>query len=580
MKKKLAIINAIAGFLLIIAVVLVFSLDFNYTGSRYKGKCDMNSAWHYENGSAADLTDLSFSEGKVSVYAAYSGDTNKGRSLCFVSRNITFNVCLDGEDIYDFDPHLGGYYGKQYGSFTHCVTLPSGSGDHVLTINCKEVTHEKHTGIENIVMQNSGEYITYAVRSESGRFLVCILAFFFGMALFAFGILQQRSQNELVETLSLGVTSMMLSAWSLPPAGFMQFLAGNSAAEQALNHLSLMMLPIPIVTFVASIAEYNKKEHIYAYITACIINIIIQLIGGLTGFSDHINTFFLTHILIAGGTVFIIYMIHRANKRNRLSPVQKKYIVPSAAIVVLSGLIDMIRYYFGDSIDFSAASRFGLLFFIFILAIYEMKQLVAIQVKGSKAELMHKLAIEDSLTGIKNRTGFNEYEAEIMKRKKGKCLFVHFDVNRLKKVNDTYGHAEGDKHIIAAANVLRDSFSDVGECFRVGGDEFFVVLDGKDCHADYKRCIKLCIELQNEYNKSENPPVALQLAYGMAEYKYGNGDPESAERLADTRMYEKKRQMKADEIRKTTEEVLAGLQKKADVREKGNAYCAKITKPV
>ena len=400
------------------------------------------------------------------------------------------------------------------------------------------------------------------------------------MALFAFGILQQRSQNELVETLSLGVTSMMLSAWSLPPAGFMQFLAGNSAAEQALNHLSLMMLPIPIVTFVASIAGYNKKEHIYAYITACIINIIIQLIGGLTGFSDHINTFFLTHILIAGGTVFIIYMIHRANKRNRLSPVQKKYIVPSAAIVVLSGLIDMIRYYFGDSIDFSAASRFGLLFFIFILAIYEMKQLVAIQVKGSKAELMHKLAIEDSLTGIKNRTGFNEYEAEIMKRKKGKCLFVHFDVNRLKKVNDTYGHAEGDKHIIAAANVLRDSFSDVGEGFRVGGDEFFVVLDGKDCHADYKRCIKLCIELQNEYNKSENPPVALQLAYGMAEYKYGNGDPESAERLADTRMYEKKRQMKADEIRKTTEEVLAGLQKKVDVREKGNAYCAKITKPV
>ena len=51
-------------------------------------------------------------------------------------------------------------------------------------------------------------------------------------------------------------------------------------------------------------------------------------------------------------------------------------------------------------------------------------------------------------------------EKELRKRTSGQVLFVHFDVNFLKKVNDEYGHAEGDRHLKATAKVLSDSFAD------------------------------------------------------------------------------------------------------------------------
>ena len=97
----------------------------------------------------------------------------------------------------------------------------------------------------------------------------------------------------------------------------------------------------------------------------------------------------------------------------------------------------------------------------------------------------------------------------------------------------------------SAANVLRESFGANGKVFRVGGDEFFAVLDGVACRADYIEGVKRMNKAQEAYNLSEDPPVLLAIAHGMAEYDYAEQNPESAERLADSRMYAEKRRMKS-----------------------------------
>ncbi|WP_044974727.1 diguanylate cyclase [Ruminococcus sp. HUN007] len=53
------------------------------------------------------------------------------------------------------------------------------------------------------------------------------------------------------------------------------------------------------------------------------------------------------------------------------------------------------------------------------------------------------------------------------------------------------------------------------------------------------------IRKQQKFNTSGNAPVPLRIAYGMAEYDPDDSDPESAEQLADKRMYERKKQMKS-----------------------------------
>lgn len=57
---------------------------------------------------------------------------------------------------------------------------------------------------------------------------------------------------------------------------------------------------------------------------------------------------------------------------------------------------------------------------------------------------------------------------------------IMFDVNGLKYINDTFGHPAGDELIKAAANVIMTAFGNHGDCFRIGGDEFVVLVNAKD----------------------------------------------------------------------------------------------------
>ena len=581
MKRTLAVINVLAGFLLIISLVLVFSLDLHVNGSIYRGSKDLSKSWHYFDGKAADLSDLRWSDGNTVIAASFDGSANRSRSLCFMSRNVSFRIYLDNVQIYDFNPKLSGYYGSSYGRFLHCVPIPGLNQGRTLTLNYTSLDRNNLTAFDDMRLEFAGSYLKGIIQHGALRFLVCVLAFFFGVILFIFGLIQQRKRDELVETMSLGAISMMLSIWEFPPAGFLQILSGNPAAERAMYHIILMILPIPVISFVATMTFCKKKIIVYTYIACCMTDLMYQLSLVLLGDADYSEMIHISLVIIIVGIILIGWMIVHALRRNRITSEQKRYLLPSVIIVVVTGIIDMVRFYAGDPIDTTEVSRIGLFIFVVILLFFELRRLVDIQVKSTQADLMHRLATEDSLTGIKNRTGFNEYEQLIMKRKKGKCIFVHFDVNRLKKVNDTFGHAEGDRHIIAAANTIRDSFGEYGECFRVGGDEFFVILDGKNCDEDYEKCIGKFTRLQEEYNEKEDPPIKLQLAYGMAEYLYDSDTtPESAEKLADSRMYEKKRQMKADDIKRAAEFVLADLQNKDDIRNKGKAvFHAPADKP-
>ena len=100
----------------------------------------------------------------------------------------------------------------------------------------------------------------------------------------------------------------------------------------------------------------------------------------------------------------------------------------------------------------------------------------------------------DGLTELINRWGYENYISHF--RGKGAILFL--DVDCFKEVNDTYGHAAGDACLTTIAECLRETFVPYGKCFRLGGDEFCVLLE----------------ERQNEVE-----PLLQELAAEMAEQR-------------------------------------------------------------
>ena len=97
----------------------------------------------------------------------------------------------------------------------------------------------------------------------------------------------------------------------------------------------------------------------------------------------------------------------------------------------------------------------------------------------------------DELTGCLNR---HAYETDINKLDlKKEWIYISLDLNCLKRINDTYGHAAGDEMICAAAACMTASFGEFGKVYRIGGDEFAVIVAQKPDEFD---------SMKNEFDSS------------------------------------------------------------------------------
>lgn len=155
-----------------------------------------------------------------------------------------------------------------------------------------------------------------------------------------------------------------------------------------------------------------------------------------------------------------------------------------------------------------------------------------------------QLATLDELTLISNRRGFTalaQHTLNVCHRKNMPATLLAFDLNEFKAINDRYGHAEGDKALVAFAEQMRNVFRDSDVFARTGGDEFVALLTDTD-RSKIDIVIKRFDQAVNEYNQQAKR--GYDLKYSVGQVNYAPEENESIERLlekADARMYEHKR---------------------------------------
>lgn len=141
----------------------------------------------------------------------------------------------------------------------------------------------------------------------------------------------------------------------------------------------------------------------------------------------------------------------------------------------------------------------------------------------------------DGLTGMLNQ---GSYLNKTRLLKQDKVLIV-FDLDNFKGVNDTYGHQIGDECLKEIAGAIKAAFSEVGLCYRIGGDEFCVLMD---IDADMIPCQKaLIFELESRRKQLTMLPY---VSFGAAEFRVGD-DIEVTKVVADMKMYKMKKAHKS-----------------------------------
>ncbi|WP_035764635.1 sensor domain-containing diguanylate cyclase [Butyrivibrio sp. NC2002] len=161
---------------------------------------------------------------------------------------------------------------------------------------------------------------------------------------------------------------------------------------------------------------------------------------------------------------------------------------------------------------------------------------------------LNSLAYHDSLTGVKNKTAYDDAASKLdsIKGEKEYGLIV-FDANNLKKINDTYGHERGNIYLQNACKLTCRIFKG-SPVFRVGGDEFVVILQGDDYDNCYKLMRDFDIEAERINSETVNEWEKINIAKGLVKYDPStDANVESVFKRADARMYVSKQKMKLAE---------------------------------
>jgi len=165
-----------------------------------------------------------------------------------------------------------------------------------------------------------------------------------------------------------------------------------------------------------------------------------------------------------------------------------------------------------------------------------------LQRRAQDAQIRHQ-AYHDPLTGLPNRASFvEEIEAAMRRARRGQSplglLFI--DLDQFKRVNDSLGHDAGDRLLCVVAKRIKACVREADSLFRMGGDEFIVLLEDARTAEEMAMVAQRTIEAISEPVQLHHHEVAVSASIGIAVYPQDEAVAERLLKSADTAMYRAK----------------------------------------
>jgi len=158
-------------------------------------------------------------------------------------------------------------------------------------------------------------------------------------------------------------------------------------------------------------------------------------------------------------------------------------------------------------------------------------------------EMVEKLATTDALTGLANRRSFDDVFEQTFaraQRHNDHLTLVLIDVDRFKRINDTYGHGAGDMVLKGICAILGNRLRKSDFAARLGGDEFAVLFDRTDAPAGLHFVRDLLESVAAHEFMLNGTVLRVTLSIGVAEREAASASPEALYYAADTALYSAK----------------------------------------
>lgn len=488
----------------------------------------------------------------------------KGTIHCYVPSNLKYNTALcfrilhtyctvthNDELLYKSIYNESPFYTNSMGSEWATIEIDKELAGERLDINYELAYPKSRGGFDNIKFETSVNFILNLISSKFGALILCLTYVIVGIMLMILGIIILRMTKTQSSLFWLGCFALSIALYCLLETQVFQIFYYNNRLIHLCIMYTMMLMPMPAIEYSSALLGTSHKwiKTIFA-ITSFSIFIFSTFLNIFTDNDYHTLLPLYQFMLLVAIVIFISsiakYTLDKVKHEHKID-IYVKAMALGVGVLMTTGFIDIIRYWMDNKGDPAAITRIGFLLFLVCFALASSEQVIQAFKKSSQAEFISKLAYIDGLTGLFNRTSYQEMLDHI-ENENIETGIIAMDLNNLKYVNDTFGHTNGDNLIMSAATLIESTFKNIDNatCYRIGGDEFCVLIQNKHNLDSCKRGVKMLKQAYEKYNKNTAQEFRLIIAMGMAIYESGDNLKEKID-LADSNMYENKRKLKEND---------------------------------
>lgn len=553
---RIVFLMSLLGMLAIIVAVYATKTDEKANKNHKTYICLDNSFSTTPDGDeVADLSHLgkyaSEESNRISLYYRLPEISNN-TSLIYRSKDVYTSLYLEDSLIYETSVADSRFYNKSPGNLWNKVDLDSSCSGKMLILNIDMVYGQSAVTADHFYMGDGIAIITDFIKSKFIAILISIAMILIGIYMLLLDFFSRLHKTHSTHgLLYLGIYALLVGVWCFLETNILQFFMTDQRIIQLVNNMVMVTGIAPLFFYLD--CEYNalKNPVVKVICGADIAYIVFCIIAQVTGIFDLHDlllgaqlALFVGNITIVSWIVFVFVKF----RKNKMDTSALGLYILGVGLLFATALFELVWYKYTsyDTMDRADALRLGILLFIIFFGWGNQIQTSRLVMQGLKYDIVKELAYSDGLTSMGNRTSFLEKLSYYASSDVSAIGIVFLDVNELKLTNDTRGHEIGDKLILEAASIIQNSFGKYGNCYRIGGDEFCVLIEGYDIQTMYEEGRECFNKLVEESNKNNELDLNIQIAHGFT-----IGDATTTENIdnaidiADKLMYINKKKLKS-----------------------------------
>ncbi len=286
------------------------------------------------------------------------------------------------------------------------------------------------------------------------------------------------------------------------------------------------MGPLFFFAWLEKTAHIRKKLNPILYFPI-MINTVITILTIKTKWLGHINAeneyvrgpLFLELVIVCA--VYIFYTVGMILKYRKYLIKAHLYVIYAIATIICASVIPQINK----------------------LGVFTIWSTIGILCVCTYIFIIYYNWMHDTLTGVESRASYAQYLRQLENRKKVTLTVISIDLDGFKKINDEFGHQEGDYALAQFARMLQSCIQLRKKVIRVGGDEFLIFIEEND-QCKIMREIDTLQRSVDEFNLKNRKQYQLKFSYGISRYQKEKENIKEFLMKLDQLMYEQKNQKK------------------------------------